>query len=137
VTPTVDPRAWHERQIEDWLLLILRFAITRRPEDRVAASAMADRLDSLGVTRQKPEFFSRATDRVCAALEAPDNAGNATILKIHRQRIEHCRLRAAFDAALCLGNASLEPVAERKRLRKHPDLWAGLPVRRYGGSRQG
>jgi hypothetical protein len=138
VTITVDLPAWHERQIEDWLLLVLRFAITRRPEDRAAASALADQFDSLGAQgRQKSEFFSRTTDNVCAALEAPANTGNTAILKTHLQRIEHRRLRRAFEAALGSEKPPLQPVEERKYLRKRLDLWAGLPDRRYGGSRQG
>ncbi|MGC1467698.1 MAG: hypothetical protein WA792_18450 [Pseudolabrys sp.] len=137
MTVTIDGRVWRERQIEDWLLLILRFAITRRLEDRVAASALAGQFDSLGVTRQRSEFFSRTTNSVCAALEASDDAGNAAILKTHLQRIEHRRLRPAFEAVLRPGKTSLEPAAGRKRSRRRPDLWAGLRGSRYGVSRQG
>ena len=136
MTTTVNLRVWRERQIEDWLLLILRFAIAHRGEDRAAASTMAGQFDSLGGTRQRLEFFSRATNRVCAALEDPDAAGNAAILKTHLQRIEHPRLRCVFEAALCLGKTSPEPAGRRNRSRQRPDLWAGLRDGRYGALRQ-
>jgi len=50
---------WREQKIRDWLLPILRFAVTREPRDRSAVFAMADELDALGVRWRPaaPRFF--------------------------------------------------------------------------------
>jgi hypothetical protein len=56
----------HDRMLREWLLLLLRFAVTREPPDQSAALAMADELDSLG-TRWRPAaplFFLTATNQV-------------------------------------------------------------------------
>jgi len=44
-----DSDDWRHRKVQNWLLLLLRFAVTREPSDQSAALAMADELDSLGV----------------------------------------------------------------------------------------
>ena len=43
-----DVHAWHEQKLRDWLLLLLRFAITREASDQSAVLSMANELDSLG-----------------------------------------------------------------------------------------
>ena len=47
----------------EWLLLLLRFAITRDPKDEAAVIAMADGIDALGcsgVHRRRVSFAGRA-----------------------------------------------------------------------------
>lgn len=39
---------WRDRKVRDYLLLLLRFAVTREATDQVAALALAEQLDSLG-----------------------------------------------------------------------------------------
>jgi hypothetical protein len=48
-------------EVASWLLLLLRYAVTREPSDRSAALAMADELDSLGGTMEtdRTEVFSQ------------------------------------------------------------------------------
>jgi hypothetical protein len=50
---------WRDRKVREWLLLLLRFAVTREPTDQTMALAVADELDSLGIDlpRTKPSFF--------------------------------------------------------------------------------
>lgn len=52
---------WHHRKLRDWLLLLLRFAVTRELLDKTAAFAAADELDSLGLhwRPDRPNFFLR------------------------------------------------------------------------------
>jgi hypothetical protein len=97
---------------------------------------LAGRLDSLGVTRQRSEFFARTTNAVCAAIEVPDNTGSVAILNTHLQRIEHQRLRSAFEAVLCLEKAPPQPARPLKRPRQRRDLWIGLRDTRCGTLRQ-
>ena len=40
---------WRDRKVRDYLLLLLRFAVTREATDQVAALALAEQLDSLGI----------------------------------------------------------------------------------------
>ena len=46
---------WRDRKIREWLLLLLRFAVTQEPTDQGAALAVADELDSLGVRLETHE----------------------------------------------------------------------------------
>ena len=39
---------WRASRIREWLLLLLRFAITCDPKDQAAVFAMADEIDALG-----------------------------------------------------------------------------------------
>jgi hypothetical protein len=97
---------WRERRIREWLLLLLRFAVTRESSDRTAALAMADELDSLGGDwrPQAPRFFFKTTSAVCRAIvEVGDGPNNTNaVLRNHASRIEDPRLREAFRAAVGL-----------------------------------
>lgn len=96
---------WRERRIREWLLLLLRFAITRQPSDRTAALAMADELDSLGGNwrPRAPRFFFKTTSEVCnAIIESGDGTNTNAVLRTHASRIIDPRLRQAFRAAVGL-----------------------------------
>ena len=94
---------WQERKIREWLLLILRFAITREPRDRLAASAMADELDAVGGCWRPmaPRFFVTTTAEVCDAILGLGEQANV-VLRTHIARISDPRLRGAFTAAVDL-----------------------------------
>ena len=94
---------WQERKIREWLLLILRFAITREPRDRLAASAMADELDAVGGywRPMAPRFFVTTAAEVCDAILGLGEQANA-VLRTHIARISDPRLRDAFAAAVGL-----------------------------------
>jgi|SRR6516165_10859741 len=50
---------WRAGRIREWLLLLLRFAITCDPKDQAAAFAMADEIDArAGVAAIGAEFLS-------------------------------------------------------------------------------
>jgi hypothetical protein len=92
---------WRDRQVREWLLLLLRFAITREQSDRSAVLAMADELDSLGARWRPnaPQFFHKTSREVCnAILQVAEGHSHPVLLK-HCLRIDDPRLRRAFRAA--------------------------------------
>lgn len=119
-------------KIREWLLALLRFAVTRQQSDHAIALAAADRLDSLGTQwwPAAPRFFTRTTDEVCAAIAATADGQDSIVLRRHLERIDDVRLRRAFQAALGLVDAR-EPDRHREtgRPARSNDLWRGLPVR--------
>lgn len=118
----IGSRDWRAGRIREWLLLLLRFAITRDPNDEAAALAMADEIDAIGQgwRPSAPSFFGRTSDEVCKAIATPDDPKRAAILKNHIARIDDARLQRAFKAAV-------EPVGSSfVSTKKQRDLWAGL-----------
>lgn len=115
---------WRAGRIREWLLLLLRFAITRDPKDEAAVIAMADEMDALGLQWRPsaPSFFRRTSSEVCEMVIALDDPRRATILKRHIARIDDPRLRRAFQAAVDIERGSSTAAYEEKRR----DLWAGL-----------
>ena len=115
---------WRAGRIREWLLLLLRFAITCDPKDQAAAFAVADEIDALGHRWRPsaPSFFRRTSGEVCKMIIAFDDPRRAAILKRHIARIDDPRLRRAFQAAVDLERGS-PPAACKK---KQPDFWTGL-----------
>ena len=91
-------------KIREWLLLLLRFAITREPADWSAALAMADELDSRDPRWRPaaPSFFLRTSNEVCEAILAAGNRHANQVLEKHAIRIHEPQLRRAFRAAVGL-----------------------------------
>ena len=91
-------------RIREWLLLLLRFAITWDPKHEAAVFAMADEIDALGLRWRPsaPSFFRRTSSEVCKMITALDDPRRATILKKHIARIDDPRLRHAFQAVVDL-----------------------------------
>jgi hypothetical protein len=89
-------------RIREWLLLLLRFAITWDRKDEAAVFAMADEIDALGLQWRPsaPSFFRRTSSEVCKMITAFDDPRRATVLKKHIARIDDPRLRRAFQAAV-------------------------------------
>lgn len=114
---------WRARRILEWLLLLLRFAITRDAKDETAALALADEIDALGLRWRPsaPSFFRRTSGEVCKAIVATDDPKRAAVLKKHIARIDDPRLRRAFQAAV-----ELEQDPPKASRTKRPDLWVGL-----------
>jgi len=126
-----DSHDWRGRKLQEWLLLLLRYAVTREPSDRSAALAMADELDSLGGQWRPaaPRFFLRTSDEVCGAVLTIGDRRSHEVLRRHAARIDDLRLRRAFEAAvLHQTKEPRRPQAKRKR-RKNQDLWKGLAAR--------
>jgi hypothetical protein len=118
-------RNWREKEIREWLLLLLRFAITREPADRTAVQSLAYELDKLGLSSTAPTFFRRTSEEVCAAIRAPRRAAQVEVLRKHIGRIPDRALQRAFAAALGL-EPTRSPLSMNKRRRKHTNLWRGL-----------
>jgi hypothetical protein len=110
-------------EVREWLLLLLRFAITRDPEDERAVLTMANGFDSLGRRwgRSAPTFFCRSSREVCKAITTADDPNREAVLNGHIARIGHPRLRRAFQAAVHPGQKAPETTRG-----KQPDLWSGL-----------
>jgi hypothetical protein len=120
----VGSQDWRAGRIQEWLLLLLRFAITHDPTDESAASAMADEIDAIGLRWRPsaPSFFRRTSAEVCKAIIARDDPRRTAILNSHIARIDDVRLRRAFQAAVEREQSS-PPVPCETRRR---NLWAGL-----------
>lgn len=126
-----DLQDWQERKIQEWLLLLLRYAITRAPADLTAAQAMADELDCVGVWGDcAPRFFRRTSHDVCDAMGEVGDEHDHPVLRTLAARIDHTRLRHAFEAAVGLRPkvTPLKP-AQNLNLRKYRGLWDGLAQR--------
>jgi hypothetical protein len=126
----VSKQALHK--IDDWLLVILRFAITHELADRAAISALAADLDQLGAHAARSDFafFARTSAEICDLIVGTDRPERFATLRRHIGMIDNDRLRRALEAALDMER----PVTNggRVRSRRSEDLWRGLPIRRYG-----
>ena len=123
---------WCDRKIREWLLLLLRFAVTQEATDQGAALVVADELDSLGVDskRAKPSFFVKTSIEVSKAILAVGDGTNNAVLRRHLARIDDPRLRRAFRAAIGLQERSEAPEGSAEgKGQKYPDLWKGLPTK--------
>jgi hypothetical protein len=116
---------WRAAQIREWLLGLLRFAITHHRDDEAMAVSVAGKIDTLGRPPgiPAPSFFRRTTIDVCKAITALDDPNRTAILKMHLARIDDRRLRQAPQAAVDLEEASPRVSSRTKRRA----LWAGLP----------
>jgi len=110
------------RQVSEWLLLILRFAVTFEARDGSAALALADEIDARGLQWRPsaPTFFRRTTNEVCRAIITFDDPKCTGILKRHLARIDNPVLKRAFRAAVNID----ERTASSKHIAR--DLWFGL-----------
>jgi hypothetical protein len=127
-----DSLDWRDRKVREWLLLLLRFAITWEPSDESAAHAMADELDSLGAEWRPfaPSFFRRTSSEVCEAMRDPANEAKRVVLRRHLGRIVDLPLRRAFQAALALQEKPAQTAprtsVKNKKQKERKDLWRGL-----------
>jgi hypothetical protein len=123
---------WRGRKLQEWLLLLLRYAVTRAASDRSAALAMADELDSLG-GQWRPaarRFFLKTTEEVCLAIPAVNDRHNYRVLLRHLTRIDDPRLRRAFQAAIDLQQEIELQRQSKSKGENGQDLWKGLPTNR-------
>ncbi len=122
-TSATSDQDWAARQVREWLLLLLRFAITTDPKDLSATLALADEIDArgLGWRPSAPSFFRRTSNDVCKAIAALDDPKSAAILKRHLARIENPVLKRAFRAAV---NFDERTASSQRNPR---NLWLGLP----------
>jgi hypothetical protein len=121
-TSATSDQDWAARQVREWLLLLLRFAITTDPKDLSATLALADEIDArgLGWRPSAPSFFRRTSNDVCKAIAALDDPKRAAILKRHLARIDNPVLKRAFRAAV---NFDERTASSQRNPR---NLWLGL-----------
>jgi len=112
-------------QVIDWLLAILRFAITRAQRDRGIVMATAHAMDRLGSRSAQRQFgfFARTSIAFCDAIAETNKPDRIVKLRRHLGKIENAGLRRAFAAALEL-DCEPKPSASRSRDREY--LWRGL-----------
>jgi hypothetical protein len=115
---------WRSAQIREWLLMILRFAITRDTRDKMGVFGKADELDAVGVEWRPsaPSFFSRTSNEICGAIMMPDGPERTAILQRQFVRIDDVRLRRALQAAVGINGGARRSSRTRRR-----GLWDGLP----------
>jgi hypothetical protein len=110
------------RQVREWLLLLLRFAVTSDAKDQSAALTLADEIDARGLQWRPsaPTFFRRTTEEVCRAIVAPEDPKSTGFLRRHLARIDNPVLKRGFRAAVNIDEATAPST------RKPRDLWFGL-----------
>lgn len=115
---------WRTRKVRDWLLAILRFAVTLDPADRAVVLAMAYDMDRAGlrVAATPFAFFGKTSTEFCNAIADKDDPNRAATLHRHLQRIDDQRLRRAFEAVTEFDRPATNSKAGNRDRR---DLWKG------------
>jgi hypothetical protein len=100
----VDLDLWRAKKVKDWLLAILRFAVTLEQADKSAVLAIADEMDRSGfcVNKTAFTFFGRTSSALCRAIADQDDPQRLSVLRRHISRIDDHRLRRALAAAIDL-----------------------------------
>jgi hypothetical protein len=118
----------HVYAIREWLIGILRFAITLELSDRATILNLAAELDRLAsLTKNNGfTFFARTSVQLCNALIARNCPESVETLRGFLGRIDHLPLRRAFEAVL-----DVKPSRPDRRdllRRSRENLWKGLPI---------
>jgi hypothetical protein len=111
----------HEIAVRNWLLALLRFALTLDDADRNEVLGYARALDRAGRGEAAGSFsfFHSESVELCAAIAAPQRPGRAETLRRHLARIADARLRHAMEAAL-------GATVQTSRAKPTDWLWRGL-----------
>jgi hypothetical protein len=90
------------KKVGDWLLAILRFAVTLEQADRTTVLAIADEMDRSGfrVDNTAFAFFARTSTALCNAIANKDDPQRIAIFRRHLSKIDDRRLRRALAAAI-------------------------------------
>ena len=117
------------KKVRDWLLAILRYAVTLHDADRSAVLVIAEEIDKLGSHAEEPpafKFFRRTSIELCSAISDAQNSKKSAVLHLHLKRIDDGRLRRAFEAAIDEDTSPATNDADKMRKRGAQDLWKGL-----------
>jgi hypothetical protein len=118
------------KKIMDWLLALLRYAVTLHDADKSAVLLIAVEIDKLGSRAEDPsafKFFRRTSIDLCSAIMDKQNSKSSAILHLHLKRIDDCRLRRAFETAIEFGdNSQIVSSVNKIRKRGSQELWEGL-----------
>lgn len=109
----------------DWLLALLRYAVTRDAADLSTVLAIAEAIDARGAQAEPPsfDFFRRTSLELCRAIGEQASPGRSAIIRRHLDRIEDGRLRRAFAAAVDIETP--QHAADGTKAHR-PELWRGL-----------
>jgi alkyl sulfatase BDS1-like metallo-beta-lactamase superfamily hydrolase len=121
---------YRTNKLRDWLLALLRYAVTLHDADKSAVLLIAEEIDKLGSRaeyRSAFEFFRGTSTELCSAILDRQNSMRSAILRLHLKRIDDWRLRRAFEAAIEFGDTS-QIVSSVNKIRKRGSqkLWEGL-----------
>jgi len=88
-------------RINDWLLAILRFAVTLAQCDRAAVMALAVEMDQLGSGRRPGfSYFSRTSLQFCDYIVGNLGSEKGAQLRLYIKGIKDDRLRRTLRAAI-------------------------------------
>ena len=113
--------------IREWLLGILRFAVTLEQCDRAAVMCLAAEMDRLGVSTARSGFsyFTRTSTKLCDCITAKHDFDKLAELCLHIEKIDDDRLRRALEGALFAKRNK----SARSKQRDREYLWKGLVVK--------
>lgn len=113
--------------VQDWLFLVLRYAVSREARDLQAVLDFAGKMDTLGKERNQEtfRFFRRHSGRLCSAIAAPDTLARRQMLAAHARRIGQPQLEQAFLRA-CHLEKQKKAFSEFGRTGNRSELWKGL-----------
>jgi hypothetical protein len=128
----LERNGWQARKIQDWLLAIVRFAITLEPADRQTVLAIAQEMDGLGFLRGRSSFsyFVRTSGDLCRAIADRDDPGRTAIMRRHLAAIGDCRLRQTTVAAIDLEGAQQTRLSEARFAGRNGRAKAAGPASR-------
>jgi hypothetical protein len=115
------------RRIREWLLGILRFAVTLEPSDRAVVMGLAVEMDRLGSDESQSRFsyFTRTSTKLCDCITAKHDFDKLAELCLHIEKIDDRRLRRALEGALFAKRNK----STRSRQPNREYLWKGLAVK--------
>lgn len=116
--------------VQDWLFLVLRYAMSRDVRDQQTVLDLAAKMDTLGRMRDREafRFFRGYSERLCTAIAAPDTPGRRQVLMAHARRIEQRPLQRAFLLA-CRIELREKASPGSGRTDSRSELWKGLQRR--------
>ena len=123
-----DPSVAEESsRIREWLLGILRFAVTLERRDQAAVMCLAAEMDRLGSDGSKSGFsyFTRTSTKLCDCIVAKHDFDKLAELRLYIEKIDDRRLRRALEGALF--ERRHKPGRSRQLDREY--LWKGLAVK--------
>ena len=121
---------YHAKKVNEWLLALLRYAVTLHIADKLAVLLIAEEIDELGPRADAKaafNFFRRTSTELCRAIVDKRNPKRSAVLHLHLKRINDYRLKRAFAAAIEIEDVyRTAPSVEKIRKCDSQDLWEDL-----------
>lgn len=126
----VSARGADHDMVQDWLFLLLRYAISREARNRAEVLELAAKMDTLGGEREQEtfRFFRSYSERLCVAIAAPDMPGHRETLVAHARRIGQSPLQQAFLLIFRFESRE-KAISGSVRSNNRSELWKGLQRR--------